>query len=201
MDRPVGRETPMHRAAADPPWVAEIKLSEILDQRREARRSVLRQATIYPIDTLADINVVNGSQSGIQGETSLELAVGETLHISFNEKTYCRGVVQWTTDHRFGLRFDEQIALAYAVHDVETATIPGQMARARRAEWNIMARIAGGRPARPALVRNVSPSGMQLELSGDLLEGQLVIVAMTGTPLTLSRVQWANDRRVGIKAI
>lgn len=202
MASPLGRPISSAMSLSTSTWFADaVTTQDEVDQRREIRSSVLLRAVIYPIDRLSDINIVNVSHTGIQGESTLELAVGEVLHISFNEKTYCRGVVQWTTHHKFGLKFDEQIALAYALNDVEKTIALGHLPRARRIEWNTTGRLATGRPPRPATVRNVSQSGMQLDTTVGLREGQLVIVEMNGSPLMLSRVQWASDRRLGVKAI
>jgi len=170
-----------------------------MEQRRHLRRTVMLRATLYPIDMCRDIIVHDVSLTGIQGESDIELTLGQVIHLSFDETIFQEGVVKWIKGARFGMKLEEQIALPVVSEDLEWGDGAEQQPRARRIGLNLGARIAAGRPPRPAMVRNVSATGMMIETSPGLLEGQSVIVRIPGSPNTLGRVQWTSGGQLGIK--
>jgi hypothetical protein len=181
-------------------WItADETAGDPMEQRRHRRHTVMLRATLYPIDMCRDIIVHDVSLTGIQGETDIELTLGQVLHLSFDETVFQEGVVKWVKGARFGLKLEEQIALPVVPAEYETTDDPLQQPRARRVGLNLGARIAAGRPPRPAMVRNVSATGMMIETSPGLLEGQSVILRIPGSPNTLGRVQWTSGPQLGIK--
>src|SRR5258706_10305655 len=135
-----------------------------MEHRRESRKSVLLRATIYPVDIYADVIIRDVSQTGLMGETDIELHIGQTIHLSADEAHFYPGVVRWTHGRRFGLEFSEAQDLFGAGDlDLQHGETEGQLPRAERITLSISARLCVGRPPRPATVRNISPFGMQLE--------------------------------------
>jgi hypothetical protein len=173
----------------------------VTNKRAEMRKSVLLRATIYPIDFLCGVRISDVSATGLKGGAEFQLLVGQTLHVTVDNLTYHAGVVRWTRDWEFGL----SLANARKIFGGQSADIDhgeqeGHHPRASRAKINIEAHFATGRPPRPALVRNLSDSGMLLDTSPGLKAGQDLIV-MIGNALPIyGRVQWSNNERVGFKA-
>ncbi|MDB5706353.1 MAG: hypothetical protein JWN66_3469 [Sphingomonas bacterium] len=169
------------------------------DLRRAPRKSVLLRATIYPIDVYNDVNIRDVSQTGIMGESDIELIIGQTLHLSLDNKAFHSGTVRWTRGRRFGLHYDDPLnLLGGQFGELEHGAAEGQRPRSRRVSLDIPARLSAGRPPRPAIVRNISRSGMQLETSTGLGEGQCVLVKINRNPPIHGRVQWGEGTRIGM---
>jgi PilZ domain len=172
-----------------------------VELRRDSRKSVLLRATIYPIDVYNDVIIRDLSQTGIMGESDIELIIGQTLHLSVDEKTFQSGTVRWTRGRRFGLHFDDPLTLFGGENvEVEHGAAEGQRPRSRRVNLDIAARLSAGRPPRPAVVRNLSRSGMQLETCTGLGQGQRLLVKINQNPPIHGRVQWAEGMRIGLKS-
>ena len=169
------------------------------DRRRHRRQSVLLKATLYPIDVYCDVIIHNASRSGLMGEADVELSIGQVLHLSLDELTYHTGKVRWTRGRRFGLELDNALVILSLSDEMEGGEEEGQRARLRRSTMRLPARLSTGRPSRPATVRNISRSGMQLDTSDGLQMGQHVLVKLANRPLIAGRVQWSRGGRVGIR--
>ncbi len=173
----------------------------VVELRRDSRKAVLLRATIYPIDVYNDVIIRDMSQTGIMGESDIELIIGQTLHLSLDDKTFQSGTVRWTRGRRFGLHFDDPLALFGGDNVVvEHGAVDGQRPRSRRVNLNLAARLSAGRPPRPAVVRNISRSGLQLETSTGLAQGQRLLVKINQNPPIHGRVQWAEGKRIGVKS-
>ena len=172
-----------------------------IEQRQDSRKAVLLRATIYPIDVYNEVIIRDLSQTGIMGESDIELIIGQTLHLSVDDKTFQSGTVRWTRGRRFGLHFDEPLILFNGENvGVEHGETEGQRPRSRRVNLDIAARLSAGRPPRPAVVRNISRSGMQLETSTGLGQGQRLLVKINQNPPIHGRVQWNQGMRIGMKS-
>ena len=175
--------------------------AEAAERRRARRKSVLLRATIYPIDVFTDAIIRDVSATGVKGEADVELAIGQTLHLTTDEKTYYPSTVKWTLDRQFGLDFpNANEILGQTLPLVDHGTDEGHQPRALRMKVNISARIVGGRPPRPAVVRNVSATGMLLESGPGLRPGQHMVVRIGNSSPIYGRTQWSVDGRIGFKA-
>lgn len=171
------------------------------ERRAGARRSVFLRATIYPIDVFADARIRDISATGARGEADVELAIGQTLHITTDEKTYHTGKVKWTQDRQFGIDLIDAVdVLGDGRSEVDHGSEEGHYPRSPRIKIDINARLVGGRPPRPATVRNVSPCGMLLDTNPGLKPGQHMVVKIGNAPPVYGRAQWSGGGRVGFKA-
>jgi len=172
-----------------------------MEHRRDARKSVLFRATIYPVDVYADVIIRDVSQTGVMGESDIEMHIGQTIHLSADEKSFHPGVVRWTRGRKFGLQFDEaQSLFGIGDLDLQHGDIEGQQPRAERIALSISARLAFGRPPRPATVRNISRFGMQLVSSSGFAPGQCLLIKVSHDPPIHGRVQWSKDGSIGLKS-
>ncbi len=183
------------------PEAAESELSEATDRRVALRKAVLFRATIYPIDVFCDARIRDVSATGLRGEADVELAVGQTLHITTDERAYHAGIVRWVRDRVFGLDLPNASTLfGDQSNGVEHGDREGQYPRAPRAKMNATARLVAGRPPRPATVRNLSASGMLLDTSPGIKPGQHLVVRVGNSPPIYGRAQWSQDAKVGFRA-
>lgn len=184
-----------------PPGADDNEPSEAIDRRAALRKAVLFRATIYPIDVFCDARIRDVSATGLKGEADVELAVGQTLHITTDERTYHAGIVRWVRDRVFGLDLPNACAIfGGQSNNVEHGDREGQYPRAPRAKLNATARLVAGRPPRPATVRNLSATGMLLDTSPGIKPGQHLVVRVGNSPPIYGRAQWCGDAKVGFKA-
>lgn len=172
----------------------------VAEHRRYPRRAVLLDASIYVIDFYSDVVIHNVSANGFMGEADVELTVGETLHLTLDDKAFQTGTVRWTEGQTFGVSFDSPLARTGAGDDdLDYGTAPDHKPRPRRTPLNIPARLSLGRPSQPASVKNISHSGMLLETSADLQAGQYLLVKLGDRSPVAAVTRWCKDGHAGIE--
>jgi len=169
-----------------------------IEQRRHRRHSVLFKASLYPIDLYRDAVIQDASRTGLMGEVDIELEVGQTLHVTMDDKIYYSGIVRWARGRRFGLDLDDELRFAGLSDKIDHGAALGHAPRAERKVMQLSARLHTGQAPRPATVRNLSRTGMLLETQTPLLPGQQLLVRIGARPLIAGRVQWSREDRVGI---
>ncbi len=168
------------------------------EQRGQRRFRVLLQASIFPIDGTDDVTVHNISEQGLMAESDVDLSVGQVVHLSFDGTTHRSGTVRWIQGRRFGLHLEGCLGVSEALDEVEPESAPGQVPRPARLSLNIPARMSSGRPRRPAMVRNMSRSGMLLETSSGLLVGQNLLIKIGRQAPIAARVRWSAGGHIGV---
>ena len=109
--------------------------------------------------------------------------------------------MKWTLNRSFGLELANAAAiLEDHAESVDHGSAVGHHPRAPRRKVNIGVRLLGGRPPRPAIVRNISACGMLLETSPGLIPGQHLMLRIGKAPPVYGRVQWSKDGRTGFRA-
>jgi hypothetical protein len=174
--------------------------SAYTDQRGQKRFRVLLQASIFPIDSVDDVTVHNLSDQGLMAETDVPLAVGQIVHLSFDGTTHRSGVVRWTSGRRFGLHLEGYSGAPHPLDEIESNTDTDQQSRPVRLSLNIPARMSSGRPGRPAMVRNLSRSGMLIETSPGLRIGQNLLIKIGRQTPIAARIRWSQTGRIGVSA-
>lgn len=168
------------------------------EQRRHRRHSVLMKATVYPIDLYRDVIIQDASRTGLMGEADIELEVGQTVHVSLNERDHYTGVVRWTQGRQFGVDLRDELTLAGLSERIDHGSAIGHGPRAERVRLSLPARLHTGQSPRPGTVRNLSRTGMLLETVEGLLPGQQILIRVGGWGLISGRVQWSREGRIGI---
>lgn len=171
------------------------------ERRRAKRKAVYLRATIYPIDVFSDARIRDVSQTGARGEADVELAIGQTLHLTLDQKSYHTGKVKWTLNRQFGLDLANAAAIfGEASAAIDHGSSEGHQPRAPRVKVDVAARMVGGRPPRPAIVRNVSQFGMLLDTGPGIAPGQHLVIQVGKAPPVYGRVQWSSEGLVGFRA-
>jgi hypothetical protein len=171
------------------------------NQRRHPRRPVTLDALIYPIDFFCDVVVQNVSSTGFMSETDVELEVGETVHLTLDDKGYQTATVKWTDGRQFGASFETPLAREGAGDELDFGTSEDHRPRRRRIAMRVPARICLGRPVEPAIVRNLSQSGMLLEADAGLSKGQHILVRLGNRPLIAGTIKWCEQGRIGVESV
>ena len=192
----------MHRIrsylAAEP---TEAQQRQVIDRRLARRKSVHFRATIYPLDAFCDARIRDISGTGLMGEAAIELAVGQTVHITADQVIYQAGVVKWIRDPEFGLDLpDAHEIFRDVLRVIDHGSRDGHHPRAFRTKVNLNARLVAGCPPRPAIIRNISGLGMLLESSPGIRTGQHLIVRVGNAPPIYGRTQWSDAGKVGFRA-
>lgn len=170
------------------------------DQRRHPRRPVLLKASVYAIDFLADVVIHDVSANGFMGEADVELNVGETVHLTLDNKAYQTGTVKWAKGRNFGVMFETPLAqLGVDETGIDYGILPEHKPRARRVSLNIPASINLSRPAAPATVKNLSKSGLLLETAAELEAHQHILVKLGDRSPVVAVVRWRSEDHVGVE--
>ncbi|MFC3579282.1 PilZ domain-containing protein [Sphingomonas hylomeconis] len=164
------------------------------------RKAVYLRATIYPIDVFADARIQDLSATGARGRADVELAIGQTLHLTLDERSYHTGQVKWTRNRNFGFAVPHAAAIfGILPADMDHGSVEGHRPRSPRIKVDIAARLVGGRPPQPAIIRNISASGILLNTSPGISPGQHLVVQVDDAPTLYGRVQWSDAGRIGLK--
>jgi hypothetical protein len=173
--------------------------ASLADNRRHPRRAVYLDAWVYPIDFLSDVVIQNVSTNGFMGEADVELTVGETLHLTLDDRAYQTGSVRWTDGRHFGVEFETHLARMSDGEDMDFGSSEDHRPRPRRAIMSIPAQLCLGRSGQPATVRNLSQSGMLLESESQLSAGQHVLVKLGDRSPVAAVVKWRSDQHIGVE--
>jgi hypothetical protein len=168
------------------------------EQRQHRRHTVLFNASIYPIDVYRDIIIHDASPTGVMGEADIELEVGQTIHLSLDEKTFHSGAVQWARGRHFGINLQDRLKISGLSDRIDEGYETSHKPREERVGLRLAARLYTSQPPHPATVKNLSRRGMLLETSPDLLVGQQLLVRVSDRPLISGRIQWSHEGRIGL---
>lgn len=181
--------------------VHEVSAEDPAERRADPRRRVLLKAEIYPIIALAEMAVTNVSKGGLAAETDANVQVGQPLLFSLDGKSFHRGIVRWKRGRRLGLNLENALAVCGLEDETDHGFLGEHQARATRHEVQLSAKVAVGSLSYRSTVRDVSQSGLRLETSVLLTEGQQVIIGLKDRPLILAIVQWVSGGLVGVRTV
>lgn len=171
-------------------------LDEDICRRSDARRRVLLRAIVYPIDIHVDALILNMSRRGLMGESDAALVPERTVHFSFEDGSYLRGEVRWTRGRRFGARLDRELLLLPS--DLETCGDDAESARPRRVPVRAAARLSMSAPPEPATIRNLSRTGMMIEMQTRQPTGRRLLIELGHDYMIAATVRWCDGTRAGV---
>lgn len=173
---------------------------------RAPRTPVYIGASLYPIDVFCDAQIRDLSADGLialMGETEVDLAVGQALHVTIDEQYYHLGIVKWTQDRRFALDLPNADAIFghdFGDGDGGDAAVAGQHSPGMHIRYDASVRIVAGAPPLAATVRNLSSAGMLLDTTPGLMPGQHIVVKAPDMLPIYGRAEWTSGRSIGLKA-
>lgn len=172
--------------------------------RQTERRGGRRIRTVYCIGRVVSgadsglCHVHNISDGGVQIETGLDLAVGDTVKIGLSDADWFRGRVAWRSGTACGIRFLAPIDCSQLLHKLANDRWAG-WGRPPRLGLHRGAVLDTGAAAFPATVRDISQKGMRIRHGSDLASGARITVRLDGGVAAEGVVRWTQDGSSGIE--
>ena len=169
------------------------------DRRGAPRSRVLLKADVLPVVSYANMSIVNVSRTGFAGETMTPLRATDLLIFSIVGNRFHQGSVRWVRGPKFGIDLVDALDILSCSDAVDPGFLASHASRSKRYPVDLTGRIAIGSICYHSTVRDVSRSGMRLEIDAVLEVGQQVIVRLPDRPLILASVRWAASDMAGIE--
>jgi len=168
------------------------------DSDRRAEERVDQDQRTIVLDTervKTAFRLRNLSSRGASGETDIILAIGDPVTLEFERGETAQGTVKWLRGKVVGIAFGSPLSLDV----VQAREVAPERFRNRAARYQVKraAIVVLGRQRRPAVIRNVSTTGMMIESAFTLMPGQNVVVEV-GTMEIGAQVRWSGHGRAGL---
>jgi len=155
-------------------------------------------AAIYHSGTRRDCEIRKISSLGATLGTDLAPALGESVSVELVTGQRAPGKVAWTSRSELGVRFDDCVDVIALLNRKLVSQTPERRTMPRL-EVRCLAHVKCGENFWPAVLRNISSRGLQLE--GDDLppKGTFVSVFVEGLNMPAGEVVWRRDRLAGVE--
>jgi hypothetical protein len=155
-------------------------------------------AAIYHAGARLDCQIRKISALGVTIATDLAPALGDRVAVELATGQRAPGKVAWTDRHELGIRFDDSIDVVALLNRKLVSQLPERRTMPRL-EVRCLAHIKCGEHFWPAVLRNISASGLQLE--GDELPvvGTFVSVFVDGLNVPAGEVVWNRGKLAGVE--
>lgn len=169
-------------------------------QSTEDRRALPRtaqQARVIDVtfrDETHPFTLINLSRRGASGRCTAALDPGCWVSLTFENRASARGLVRWRRGDVHGI----EIAAGISAQMLRGDGVHGRVDRAPRYAVSRVAFAIGENGSRPALIRNVSRTGMQIEAAG-LRNGERIIISCGDAPPMEGQVRWIEGSRAGLR--
>lgn len=175
---------------------AVIAEPDFIEMRSHRRFELSRTRRIVLLDEEARhiFAIGNLSTHGLAGTCDHPLQIGRHYRFCFENGEGRTGEVRWASAGRFGIYFRLPLGPELLRGAVRAVMIP----RSPRFETRRPAVICRAGTRRPAIVRNVSTTGMLLETVMTLSPGERIEVEC-GTLAVACDVRWSRDVHAGVR--
>jgi hypothetical protein len=161
-------------------------------------RGPLDAAAIYHSGVRQDCEIRKISALGVTLTSNLVPALGERVAVELATGQRPAGKIAWTRRGELGVRFDDSIDIIALLNRKLVSQTPERRSMPRL-EISHPVHIKSGSNLWPAMLRNISAYGMQLE-GIDLPEaGTFVSVFVEGLTVPPGEVIWRRDRLAGVE--
>lgn len=165
-----------------------------------SERGPFDQSAIFHSGTRRDCAIRKISALGATLESDLLPALGEPVAVELATGQRAGGRIAWTGRGELGVRFDDHVDIIALLNRKlisqtrERRTMP-------RLEVRCLAHVKSGGNFWPAMLRNLSTRGLQLE--GDELPalGSYVNVVVDGLNVPAGEVAWRRGKLAGVELI
>ena len=179
--------------------MVDVRRADPRPQRRldHRFRTLGRAARIDALGASGLCRVIDLSDRGAGIETSIPLASGDPVRVSFDSENHVRGRVAWQTGKRAGVRFLEPVASFALIRKIASDHWNG-VARPPRLQTRIAAIVHGQSGSFATIIDNISQDGLRVRHPRCLRVGNLV-EAVTGRGLRIrGTVRWSDDLCAGV---
>ena len=186
----------------DAPSVTTIVVGDRLPWPDEARSGVEKgpfdAAAIWHSGLRKDCSIRKISALGVTVESDLTPALGDRVSIEIATGQRPGGKVAWTGRGELGVRFDDAIDVI-ALLNRNLVSQARERRTMPRLEVRCLAHIKCGENFRPAMLRNISTRGLQLEGSELPARGTYVAVFVEGLTIPAGEIIWSRGEIAGVE--
>ena len=168
------------------------------DSSTSVERGPLDSAAIYHLGVRQDCQIRKISALGVTVSSNLVPALGERVAVEIATGQRPAGKIAWTGRGELGIRFDDSIDVIALLNRKLVSQTPERRIMPRL-EVRCLAHIKCGEHFWPAMLRNISTRGLQLEGSELPSLGTYVSVFVEGLTMPPGEVVWRRDNLAGVE--
>ena len=157
-------------------------------------------AAIFHSGTRRDCEIRKISSLGATVNTDLSPALGERVAVELVTGQRVQGKIAWTGRKEVGVRFEDTVDIVALLNRKLVSQSPERRTMPR-IEVRCLAHVRCGQHFRPAMLRNISSRGLQLEGEELPVAGTFVSVFVEGLNMPSGEVVWRRDKLAGIEVI
>ena len=155
-------------------------------------------SAIYHSGVRRECEIRKISALGVTVASDLVPAVGDSVSVELATGQRPAGKIAWTDRGELGVRFDDAIDVIALLNRKLISQTPERRTMPRL-EVRCLAHIKCGQHFWPAMLRNISSGGLQLEGSEMPAVGTYVSVFVEGLNISAGEVLWNRDELIGIE--
>jgi PilZ domain len=155
-------------------------------------------AAIYHSGTRRDCEIRKISSLGVTVRSDLATALGERVAVELATGQRAPGKIAWTNRGELGVRFEDSIDVIALLNRKLVSQTPERRTMPRL-EVRCLAHVKSGQHFLPAMLRNISTRGLQLEGNELPAIGTFVSVFVEGLNMPAGEVVWKHDNLAGVE--
>jgi hypothetical protein len=155
-------------------------------------------AAIYLAGTRQDCQIRKISALGVTVTSNVAPALGDCVAVELATGQRAAGKVAWTGRDELGVRFDDSIDVIALLNRKLVSQAPERRTMPRL-EVRCLAHIKCGEHFSPAILRNISANGLQLEAEELPAIGTYVAVFVEGLNIPAGEVVWSRGKLAGVE--
>lgn len=168
------------------------------DSPSSYERGPLDAAALFHLGVRQDCHIRKISALGVTVSSNLVPALGERVSIEIATGQRPAGKIAWTGRGELGIRFDDAIDVIALLNRKLVSQTPERRTMPRL-EVRCFAHIKSGGNFVPAMLRNISTRGLQLEGAELPAVGTYVSVFVDGLTMPPGEVVWRRNNLAGIE--
>lgn len=187
---------------ADASSVTTIVVGERLpwpdDASSRAAKGPFDAAAIYHSGARRDCEIRKISALGVTVGSDLAPALGDRVAVELVTGQRAAGKIAWTGRGEIGVRFEDSIDVLALLNRKLVSQTPERRTMPRL-EVRCLAHVKFGENMAPAMLRNISTQGLQLEGTDLPAIGTFVSVFVEGLSMPAGEVVWRRDNLAGVE--
>src|SRR5947208_9145926 len=140
------------------------------------------------------------SALGVTVSSDLAPALGDRASVELESGQRAAGRIAWTGRHELGVRFDDSIDVIALLNRKLVSQTPERRTMPRL-EVRCLAHVKCGENFWPAMLRNISSGGVQLEGSEMPAVGAYVSLFVEGLNVPSGEVVWSKGELIGVELL
>jgi len=157
-------------------------------------------SAIYHSGVRRDCEIRKISALGVTVASDLAPALGDRVAVELATGQRAAGKIAWSDRGELGVRFEESIDVIALLNRKLVSQTPERRTMPRL-EVRCLAHVKSGANFWPAMLRNISSGGLQLEGADMPPVGTYVSIFVEGLTIPAGEVLWTRDDLIGIELV